>query len=136
MKRAFMLFLTASLVGSGITGIGMAVAGAKERKPPPEVRAIGDATNCVNIRSISSTNVVDNQTIDFKMAGGKTLRNVLPYSCPSLKFNDSFSYRTSLSQLCNVDIIRVLNSAGGHLQEGAACGLGKFQQVELVKDAR
>ncbi len=135
MKRTFMLFLTASLAGSGITGIGLAVAGAKERKPPPEVRIIGEPTNCVNIHSIRSTNVVDNQTIDFKMAGGKTLRNVLPYSCPSLKFNDSFSYRTSLSQLCNVDIIRVLHSGGGHLQEGAACGLGKFQQVEVAKDA-
>jgi hypothetical protein len=130
MKRTLMLFLTAGLIGSGI---GMTVVGAKERKPPPEVRAIGEATNCVNIRSIQSTNVVDNQTIDFTMVGGKIMRNVLPYSCPSLKFNDSFSYRTSLSQLCSVDIIRVLQSNGGYLREGAACGLGKFQQVEVVK---
>jgi hypothetical protein len=133
MKRALAVFLTAGLLGSGITGIGLNMAGAKERKPPPEVRAVGEAKDCVNLRSIQSTNIVDDRTIDFKIAGGKTLRNVLPYNCPSLKFSDSFSYKTSLNQLCSVDVIRVLNNFGGGLNEGPACGLGKFQPVEVIK---
>ena len=130
MKTSFALIIAASVA---VAGSGLAAVYAKDRKPAPEVRAIGEAKNCVNLRSIQSTNVVDNQTIDFKMNGGKTLRNVLPYSCPSLKFQEAFSYRTSLNQLCSVDIIRVLNNYGGRLSEGAACGLGKFQQVEVVK---
>ncbi len=130
MRKAFALCIAASLAAGGI---GLAGVYAKDRKPAPEMRAIGEAKNCVNLRSIRSTNVVDNQTIDFKMNGGKTLRNVLPYSCPSLKMQDAFSYRTSLNQLCSVDVIRVLNNYGGRLNEGAACGLGKFQQVEAVK---
>jgi len=69
------------------------------------------------------------------MTGGKTYRNALSYSCPGLKSQDRFSYRTSLSQLCNVDTIRVLNDFGGRLQEGAGCGLGKFQQIEKVTPA-
>jgi hypothetical protein len=89
----------------------------------------GEPVSCVRISNIRSTHVIDNRTIDFRMTGGKTYRNTLPYSCPGLAFEERFSYRTSLSQLCSVDIINVLNDAGGRLQEGAGCGLGKFQPV-------
>ena len=109
--------------------IGAAAAMSAKKEPAP-VRAVGDPVNCVSLASIRSTNVVDNSTIDFRMAGGKTYRNSLPQSCPGLKFEDKFSYRTSLSQLCNVDIVRVLHEQGGQLTEGAGCGLGKFQMVE------
>jgi hypothetical protein len=114
---------------------GGATAGVSGKKEPVPVRVVGEPVNCVNIRNIRSTNIVDNSTIDFKMAGGKVYRNSLPYSCPSLKSEDRFSYRTSLSQLCNVDIVRVLHSYGGQLQEGAGCGLGKFQPVEKISAA-
>lgn len=98
-----------------------------------QVRAVGTPVNCVSLRRINETDIVDSQTIDFKMAGGKVYRNTLPYSCPGLKLEDRFSYRTSIGQLCNVDMIRVLEDWGGGLQEGASCGLGKFQQIEKVK---
>lgn len=114
---------------------GGASTGLSAKKEATPVRAIGEPVNCVSIRQIQSTNIVDNSTIDFKMAGGKTYRNSLPYSCPSLKSEDRFSYRTSLNQLCNVDIVRVLYNYGGNLHEGAGCGLGKFQQVEKVSAA-
>ncbi len=110
---------------------GGAVALADKKAPEP-VRAVGEPKNCVSIPQIRSTKVIDNSTIDFRMAGGKTYRNSLPQSCPGLKFEDKFSYRTSLSQLCNVDIVRVLHEQGGQLTEGAGCGLGKFQMVEKV----
>ena len=47
-------------------------------------------------------------------------------------YEERFSYRTSLNQLCSVDIVRVLHDQGGSLYEGAGCGLGKFQMVEKV----
>jgi hypothetical protein len=111
---------------------GGATSGLSAKKEPTPVRAVGEPVNCVSLNRIRSTDIVDDSTIDFKMAGGKTYRNSLPNSCPSLKSEDRFSYRTSLSQLCNVDIVRVLHNYGGRLQEGAGCGLGKFQQVEKV----
>lgn len=91
---------------------------------------IGEAVNCIDTSRIDSTNVIADNVIDFKMRGGKVLRNTLPHSCPSLASRDSFSYRTSIGRLCNVDVIRVLNNYGGRLEEGVACGLGKFQPVE------
>jgi hypothetical protein len=124
---------TSLLVVAALTALtGGASAGLSAKKEPAPVRAVGEPVNCVNIRNIRSTNIVDNSTIDFKMVGGKTYRNSLPHSCPSLKSEDRFSYRTSLSQLCSVDIVRVLHNYGGNLQEGAGCGLGKFQPVEKV----
>ncbi len=132
MRKAFALCIAAAMAAGGT---GLAGLYAKDKKPAPEMRVVGEAKSCVQLTSIRSTNIVDNQTIDFEVNGGKTLRNVLPYNCPGLKSQDAFSYRTSLSQLCSVDTIRVLNNYGGELNEGVACGLGKFQQVEIVKPA-
>jgi hypothetical protein len=64
------------------------------------------------------------------MGNRKIYRNTLPNSCPTLGFEKRFSYRTSLSQLCSVDIITVLYNVGSSLQPGASCGLGKFQPME------
>jgi hypothetical protein len=121
------------LIVSTLTALTLgATAGISAKKEPAPVRAVGEPVNCVSLRNIRSTNVVDANTIDFKMNGGKTYRNSLPYSCPGLKFEDRFSYRTSTNQLCNVDIVRVLHDYGGRLTEGAGCGLGKFQPVEKI----
>lgn len=123
-----------SLLVIGVIAVlsGGATAGLSAKKETATVHAVGKPVNCIQLRSIQSTNIIDNSTIDFKMAGGKTYRNSLPYSCSGLKSEDRFSYHTSLSQLCNVDIVYVLHDYGGRLSEGVGCGLGKFQQVEKV----
>lgn len=91
-----------------------------------------EPVNCIDVRSIDSTKILAGNIIDFKMRGGKVYRNTLPMSCPSLMSEDRFSYRVSTGRLCNVDIIRVLHDYGGNLQEGAGCGLGRFQPMQKV----
>jgi hypothetical protein len=130
MRKAFY-----GLVIAGIAAGGLALVQARDKVAEPEVRPVGEPRNCVTTHQIRSTKVIDERTIDFKMADGKTYRNVMAYSCPGLKFEERFLYKTSTSQLCNVDIIRVLNDYGGRLREGAGCGLGKFQQIERVTPA-
>ena len=103
---------------------------ARDRNAVPEATPIGDAVSCVNLRNIQSTRVHGDSTIDFYMSGGKVFRNTLPNSCPSLGFEERFLYKTSLNQLCSVDIITVLQSPG--LSQGPSCGLGKFQPVKLA----
>ncbi len=125
MKKAFIV-----LSAIGMASTGLAVAFASEKTP--EVRAVGAPKNCVITHQIRSTKIIDDSTIDFKMAGGKTYRNSLPNGCPGLRRDDAFSYRTSTSQLCSVDIIRVVENYGGRLQQGAGCGLGKFQPIEKI----
>jgi hypothetical protein len=126
MRKSLLLVSTLAALTVGAT------AGMSAKKEPDPVRAVGEPVRCVSLSQIRSTKVIDNSTIDFKMAGGKTYRNSLPNSCPGLKYEDRFSYRTSQSQLCNVDIVHVLHDYGGRLQEGVGCGLGKFQPVEKI----
>ena len=118
------LALGIALVAAAIPAI------AAKDKPDPYVPASGKTLDCVQLNAIRSTNVRDDHTIDFIMNGNKVYRNSLPNSCPSLGFERRFSYRTSLSQLCSVDIITVLYNTGANLQPGASCGLGKFQPME------
>jgi len=86
------------------------------------------AENCVRLSAIRNTRIVDDQTIIFYMRGGNIFINRLPRRCNGLKRGDGYSYETSLSQLCNTDIIRVLERFGSALpRPTVACGLGFFQ---------
>jgi hypothetical protein len=96
---------------------------------------VGKAQTCIPIRAIRETRVRSDQVIDFVMSGRRTYRVTLPQPCPQLGFERSFSYSTSLSQLCSQDIITVLRQAGG-LQPGASCGLAPFQPVRLAGKTR
>ncbi|UZW55953.1 hypothetical protein NUH86_03940 [Sphingobium sp. JS3065] len=111
--------------------LACAAAPALAKTAPDNLVPVGKAVDCVQIRSISTTQVRDDRTIDFIMNGKKIYRNTLPNSCPSLGFEKRFLYKTSLSQLCSVDIITVLYQGGG-LQQGASCGLGKFQPMQKM----
>lgn len=103
---------------------------AKDR-PVPVATPAGPAVDCISL-PIGQSIVRDDKTIDF-FEGGKIYRNTLPQTCPSLGFEGAFSYSTSISRLCSVDIITVLQRTGGQLSRGASCGLGKFQPVTGIK---
>jgi hypothetical protein len=86
--------------------------------------------DCIQINQIKRTKIVDDQNIIFYMRGNKSYNNHLPNKCSGLKSEDKYLYKTSLSQLCNVDIITVLHQDGAGMSPGASCGLGSFQLVE------
>lgn len=100
----------------------------------PAARVLGPAENCVTRSMIRNTRVRDDRTIDFEMTGGRVYRNTLPASCPRLGFEEGFTYRSSSSQLCSVEIIYVLDRTGGDIRRGAGCGLGEFVPIEYVDE--
>ncbi|HYG48654.1 MAG TPA: DUF6491 family protein [Allosphingosinicella sp.] len=100
-----------------------------DRRALAEARPVGDPVDCLDIARIDHTRVRDGRTIDFFMRGREVYRNRLRHECPGLAFEDSFSYRTSLSRLCSVDLIHV-NRSGGGGPAGPACALGTFQRIE------
>jgi hypothetical protein len=55
--------------------------------------------------------------------------NTLPHGCPGMHPYDTYMFSTSLSQLCNLDIITILNLAGFGYLRGPSCGLGMFEPV-------
>jgi hypothetical protein len=94
---------------------------------------------CLRLTSIQHISILDNSHIVFYMNGGKRYLNTLPYTCSGLKMSGTIMYRTSLSQLCDLDIITVLDSVGGEYRPGASCGLGSFkpiteQEIATLKD--
>ncbi len=127
--RTLALILTASMLADG----GSAAIASRDRHQIPTATPIGQPVNCIALNSIQETRVRSDNVIDFRSHGKKWYRNTLPYSCPSLGFEERFMYKTSLNELCSVDIITVLYSGGHGLDRGASCGLGKFQPVEIIE---
>jgi hypothetical protein len=109
----------------------LALGAAAPPDQVPEATPDGKPVHCIPLAQISQSHVRSDQVIDFEMIGGKVYRNTLPYACPSLGFEQRYSYATSLSELCSTDIITVLQSPP--IMRGASCGLGEFQPVKLVK---
>jgi hypothetical protein len=120
--RALVLFIGIGLLSAAST------ATAKRDHSVPEAKPVGKAVSCIHLSSIRESRVRSDSVIDFKTNGNKWFRNTLPNSCPSLGFEERFAYKTSLNQLCSVDIITVLQSPG--ISQGASCGLGQFQPIE------
>ncbi|MEO0031336.1 MAG: hypothetical protein RIS94_1094 [Pseudomonadota bacterium] len=102
------------------------------RADVPVATAVGPAVSCIPLAQISESRVRDDWTIDFRVAGNRWYRNSLPNRCNSLGFEKAFSYATSLSQLCNTDIITVIATGAGGGARGS-CGLGQFQPVTLAR---
>lgn len=106
--------------------------GAARGDKVPEAAPAGEPVSCVSLRQIRDTRVHSDTVIDFRMrSGGQVYRNTLPMACPQLGTEKRILYKTSGSELCDVDTITVLVGTG--MDHGASCGLGKFQPVTPVK---
>jgi hypothetical protein len=131
-----MRILAPLFIGSLLAAGSAALAVSHSSKDDKYViKTIGEPKSCVMRSNIRSTKVINDRTIDFKMRNGDIYRNELPNRCSRLGFEEAFSYRTSTNRLCNVDIIRVLDTTGGGLRTHGACGLGKFQQITKTRKA-
>ncbi len=112
--------------------LGLSLAGVSTAAARPSIDELekfsktGESESCVQIRSIRNTRVLDDRNILFYMTGGKVYLNTLPNKCSRLGFEQSFSYSTTGSRLCDVDIITVIADTFS----GVRCGLGAFQELE------
>ena len=131
--RAFRIAaVTTALLCLGACGPHPVVGNDGHAKDVPAATPAGTPVSCISLTQIQESRVRDDWTIDFRVSGTKWYRNTLPNRCNSLGFEKAFSYQTSLSQLCNVDIITVIETGGGGGPRGS-CGLGQFQPVALAK---
>ncbi len=126
-------FATIALAGCAAQG-GEQQGSNGHGKDTSAVKVVGEPVNCIPLHTIRESRVRDDWTIDFQVNGNRWYRNTLPNRCNALGSERAFSYSTSLSRLCNVDIITVISSSGGPgLINYGSCGLGEFTPVELVK---
>lgn len=115
---------------SGIIVAGLAVAGVPGPVLAGEPAQAPDGTRCISLSRIQSSDVIDKQHILFRLAGNDMYVNTLPRACPGLMRDKAYMYRTSQSQLCNLDMITVLDQASFGLTAGATCGLGTFEPID------
>jgi len=92
----------------------------------------GTLEACIPLSSIKSTKVLDDSTILFYSNGGGAYLNELPDRCGPLDRNKSITYSTSLSKLCNTDIINVMDFSSSVPKLGT-CGLGQFEILSESK---
>jgi hypothetical protein len=88
---------------------------------------------CIALRQIERANVIDADTIVFRMRGGDIYRNDLPQQCPALADGNTFMYRVATNRLCATDSITVLLDVGSRFVPGASCGLGAFAPIGEVE---
>lgn len=134
MKRMTLTLLAAAALAGCAAQGGGRQSNNGHSKDTPAVKVVGEPVTCLPIQSIRESRVRDDHTIDFRTGNNRWYRNTLPNRCNGLGFERTFTYATSLSQVCNVDIITVLANMGGPgFMPRGSCGLGQFTPVEFVK---
>jgi hypothetical protein len=101
-----------------------ATATRSQNDPPPE------RPRCVDLRRIDHTEVVGDQNILFLMKDKTIYRNRLPQACPGLTRRGPFMYRVVLSQLCDTDVITMLERWDFGFTPTESCLLGKFELID------
>ena len=92
------------------------------------------AENCIWLRQLDHTEVIDDRTILFYQTGNRVYRNYLPRECPGVAREERFMYEARANQLCSIDTIAVLEDWGGPgLVRGVTCALGEFQRVSAAE---
>jgi len=124
--RVFRFIVFCSLLVPVIPAIGATESSAQSDADSDELLQL---ETCIQTARIRRTYIVDDRTIIFYMNQKKIYVNNLPHRCAGLLSAGAFSYRTSISELCNVDTIKVLWSTGSRIKFGPTCGLGKFRPV-------
>jgi hypothetical protein len=100
------------------------ISAYSQSDPPPAT------PHCVELRRIDHTEVVGEQDILFLMKDKAIYRNQLPHACPGLARGDPFMYRVVLSQLCDTDVITMLQRWSFGFTPTESCALGKFQLID------
>lgn len=124
-----------SFLGAAVLAIGVAATSAEARKSSDKAeerlsdfKRTGEYTNCLNLRSISQIKALDDKHFLVRVGVNKYYLNKPSSRCngASRSFNH-LQYKTSLSQLCSNEIIKVVDSNGFI---SGSCGLRKFERLE------
>ena len=115
-------------VGALTLILGIGTADAALAQDDAEARDM-EAEHCVRVDDVDDIDIVDAGTLIFRMRGGEVYRNDLPHECPGMRSNDTLMYRSSVGQLCSIDIVTVLEDWGFGFAPGVSCGLGMFHPI-------
>lgn len=137
MRKFSALLLSAALLATGV----QAQAASKPRETGEEKlakaiegRIAGKPVSCINFRDIRSSRIISGTAIIYEGNNGTLYVNRPASGASTLRDGDALVTRTSLSQLCNVDIVRLLDTSSRF--ERGSVGLGEFVPYPRVKAAK
>ena len=120
----FQSLLAGALLVSG------AAAEARDRSPQAQLaralegRVEGKPVDCLWLRDIRSSRIIDRIGILYETNRGTVYLNRPDSGASSLDWTDVMVTDTHSSQLCSIDIVRLIDSSS-HFPTGSV-GLGKF----------
>jgi hypothetical protein len=119
------LLLGAALVAGtpALARVDRAAAGAAKLDKALTGRIAGEPVRCINLRDIRSSTVFDRTAILYEV-GGKLYLNRPTSGASSLDDDDILLTNTVGSQLCNLDMVRMIDR-GANFPRGFV-SLGKF----------
>ena len=100
-----------------------AAGGSAQDNPAP-------SPSCLQLRRIDRTEVVDSRNILFYLKDRTIYQNALPHACATLVDDKPFMYRVTMNQLCDSDVITVLERWTFGFTPTETCMLGDFKLVD------
>lgn len=125
MRKSIACLLTGALILSAAPAIAKT-----SRNPEAEIakltkdRVAGEPVSCIQQNQISSSQIVSRTAIVYRMNNGTVYVNRPTSGATFLNRGDVLITNTHSSQLCDVDIVRLADSAA-RMPTGTV-GLGKF----------
>jgi hypothetical protein len=123
--RACVAPLAAAAVGTMLPSLA-----ARADDPPANPPA---KPHCVWLQRIDHTETLGDRNILFYLKDGTIYRNELPNACPTLRQNTPFMYRLALDQLCDTDVITVLQQWNFGFTPTVSCLLGPFHLIDRAQ---
>ena len=127
-----------ALLAAAAIAIVPAAASAREKLSPEDQlakllkdRVAGEPQNCIQLPSVSSSQVIDKTAIVYKI--GSTYWVNRPKGAESLDEDDVLVTKTTGSQLCSIDTVQ-LHDRSSHFWNGFV-SLGEFVPYRKVKTA-
>jgi hypothetical protein len=111
IKAHCLKLVAGTLAATLLLAAGVDSAAAAQRSP----------ITCLKVRSVSGTNVVDENTIDFHMRDGSVYRNSLVRPCSGAIFS-AFVHHSTTDTFCDHEIITVV-------MPQQHCMLGTFKKL-------
>jgi hypothetical protein len=127
MRRHFRWTSFLATAATAVNAASLAQSGSAEEQDNFDRTPV----NCVSMRRIEGTQIVDDQSILFYGRDGQIFLNILEATCPTLKQNKLFRYKltsgTRTARLCDFNAITVVDGATNTLSYN--CRLGMFHPI-------
>ncbi|WP_375202697.1 DUF6491 family protein [Hyphococcus sp.] len=130
MRKKF-IPVAAGLVCAMMASGALAVMSASEKAQATlsKYEKTGESRNCLMLSSVRDTDPLDDYTLLVEASGGAVYLNELNGRCTGLGRERRYVRRSSSTNMCKGDIIRVIDSFGN---TRGSCSLGAFEALSEI----